>query len=210
MTATRLPTTTSIALIAVFAALVAASTLAPEIALGPVPLSLQTFAIVVCGLVLGAWRGAVAVGLYVAVGLAGAPIFSNGRGGFAVLVGPTGGYLIGMIAAAFVVGLLTQMIRRSGRLTFWRLLGPAVVSIPVVYAIGVPYLSWRTGLPLALPPAGCSGEECVTAVSAGVLPFIVGDLIKVVAAAGVAALIHRAYPMVMPAPRADVEAPTTA
>ncbi len=202
MSQNRNMTGQSIALIAVFAAFIAASTLVPGIELlGGVPLTLQTFAIVLTGLVLGAWRALAAVVLYLAMGLMGLPVFANHASGLAVLTGPTGGYLIGMAAAALVVGALARTIARTGGLarrstaTAW-LIAAGLVSIPVVYAIGAPWLAVRTGMPF-LPGDGCSSildRECVSAVTTGVIPFLPGDLLKVVIAGIVAAAIHRAYP----------------
>ncbi|MFW7414981.1 biotin transporter BioY [Demequina sp. SO4-18] len=203
----------TIAVVAVFAAFIAASTAVPEVTLAfGVPLSLQTFAVVLAALSLGPWRAAAAMSLYLVVGLAGAPIFANFRGGPSVFAGPTGGYLIGMLVATVVVGALVAWRRRRGPLTFLSLLGPGLVSIPVIYAIGVPWLAARTGLPV-LPPAGCTNlwtvsEECVNALTVGVVPFLPGDIIKVLLAALAAAVIHRAYPQLLPAPALRADAVT--
>ncbi len=74
----------------------------------PVPITGQTFAVLLIGAVLGSRRGAAAIGLYIAEGALGLPFFAGGNAGWAALAGPTGGYLIGFIAAAFLVGLLTE------------------------------------------------------------------------------------------------------
>lgn len=194
----------NIALIAVFAALIAACTLAPEITMaGGIPLSLQTFGVVLTALVLGPWRGGAAVGLYLVVGLAGAPIFANLRSGPAVFAGPTGGYLVGMLAASVVVGLIVLGLRRRRRLTTAWLTLAGLASLPVVYAFGVPWLSLRLGLPLLRGDADCQGlfdmsEECLTGLTVGIIPFLPGDVLKVIAAAVVAAIVHRAFPQLLP------------
>jgi biotin transport system substrate-specific component len=176
-----------VALIAVFAGFIAVSTAVPEVTLAfGVPVSLQTFAVVLAGLVLGPWRGVSAVLLYVVVGLAGAPIFANLMGGTAVLAGPTGGFLLAFAPAAWVVGAIAVAFRSRGRLGYAPLLVAGLASIPVVYAIGIPWLAWRAQITLT-----------EAAIAMG--PFVVGDLLKVVVAAGVAAIIHRAYPHLMPA-----------
>ena len=94
-----------LALIAGFAALIAACALLPAITVAavPVPITLQTFGVLLAGATLGARRGFLAVLLYVVVGAAGAPIFSGGAAGLAVLTGPTAGYIVGfpLAAAAF-------------------------------------------------------------------------------------------------------------
>lgn len=203
----------SIALVAVFAGLIAASTLVPELTLvGGVPITLQTFAIVLTGLVLGPWRALAAVGLYLILGIAGAPIFANGAAGLAILTGPTGGYLIGFIIAAVIVGAIATVFARRGLLTgrvrpTLLLIGAGLVSIPVIYAVGVPWLVWRTGMPLL--PTGCTSitdVDCVSGLTVGALPFIPGDILKVVVAGIVAAAIHRAYPGLLGAATRAIQA----
>ena len=123
--------------------------------------------------------------LYIVVGLAGAPIFANFRAGPSVFAGPTGGYLVGMLLAAFVVGGMVVARRKRGRLTFVSLLPAGLVSLPVIYVVGVPWLAARTGLPILGSPEGCDAwidlsEGCANALTVGVVPFVPGDLIKVV------------------------------
>ena len=179
----------NIALIAVFAAFIAASTAIPEVTLAfGVPFSLQTLAVVLAGMALGPWRGSAAVLLYLVVGLAGAPIFSNLSGGFAVLAGPTGGFLIGFLPAAWIVGAITVAFRRRGALGYVQLVIAGLASIPVVYAFGIPWLAWRAQIGLV-----------DAAVAMG--PFVIGDVLKVALAAAIAAIIHRAYPQLLPAAR---------
>ncbi|MFV0632670.1 biotin transporter BioY [Demequina sp.] len=198
----------NIALVAVFAGFIAASTAVPEVTLAfGIPLSLQTFAVVLAALVLGPWRGLAAVSLYIVVGLAGAPIFANFRSGFAVLAGATGGYLVGMMLAAVVVGAVVVARRRRAPLTLSFLIGAGLLSIPVIYAVGVPWLAARTGLPVFTTPEGCASvvdmsEGCVTALTVGVVPFLPGDVVKVILAAIAASVIHRAYPQLLPATKA--------
>ncbi|WP_430866908.1 biotin transporter BioY [Demequina aurantiaca] len=196
-------TGTNVALVAVFAGLIAVSTAVPEISLiSGVPISLQTFSTVLAALVLGPWRGASAIGLYIVVGLAGAPIFANGVAGFSIFARPSWGYLLGMLVAAIPVGLIVRRLRRRGALSFVSLLGAGLVSLPVVYAFGVPVLANKLGLNVFTLPAGCEGvgdfaSGCVTGLTVGTVPFLPGDLVKVFVAAAVAAAIHRAYPWVL-------------
>ena len=183
-----------VALIAVFAAFIAASTAVPEITLAfGVPVSLQTFAVVLAGLVLGPARGAGAVLLYLVVGFAGAPVFANLMGGTAVLAGPTGGFLVAFLPAAWVVGAITVAVRRRTRLHYLHLLIAGLASIPVIYAIGIPWLAWRA-------------QITVTEAAIAMGPFAIGDVIKVLVAAAVAAVIHRAYPQLLPSTRARASA----
>src|SRR5215217_6858047 len=107
---------TDLGLIAVFAALVAGSALIAAIPVGGlgVPITLQTLAVMLTGLVLGPGRAFAAVGLYVLLGLAGLPIFSGGRSGLGILAGPSAGYILAFPIAALVVGwLATVVIRRT-------------------------------------------------------------------------------------------------
>jgi len=196
-------TGTNVALVAVFAGLIAASTAVPEVTLlSGVPLSLQTFATVLAAMVLGPWRGAAAIALYIIVGLAGAPIFANGVAGLSIFARPSWGYLFGMLLAAIVVGLVVRAQRRRGSLNFVSLLGAGLLSIPVIYAVGVPVLSSKLGINMLTLPAACEGigdfaSGCVTGLTVGTVPFLPGDLFKVFLAAAVGAAIHRAYPWVL-------------
>lgn len=132
----------------------------------PVPLTGQTFAVLLVGALLGARRGAWSLALYLLQGALGAPVFAGGKAGLVHLFGPTGGYLLGFLAAAWLVGWFAE---RGGErrlpislLTF--LLGEAVI-----YLFGLPWLAFFVGWERVL--------------IAGLLPFLPGDLIKVIAAA---------------------------
>jgi len=104
------------ALIAVFAALIAVFTaLVPGFALGPVALTLQTLAVALSGLILGPLRGTLAVLLYMGVGLAGLPVFSQGQAGVGVLGGGSAGYLLGFPLAALLIGALARLCLRGQR-----------------------------------------------------------------------------------------------
>lgn len=94
----------------VFAAIIAVLTLITIPTPWGVPFTLQTFIIALCGYICGAKWGAVSVAVYVAVGLVGAPVFAGFKGGFGVLIGPTGGYIIGFITMVFLCGLYSEKI----------------------------------------------------------------------------------------------------
>ena len=132
---------TDLGLIAVFAALVAASALVAAIPVGGlgVPITLQTLAVMLTGLALGPGRAFAAVGLYTLLGLAGLPIFSGGRSGLGILAGPSAGYIIGFPLAAAAVGWLAAIvIRRTLKYRGVFLFAAAMVtSIVVVHALGV-------------------------------------------------------------------------
>ncbi len=127
-----------------------------------VPFTLQPLFIILAGAVLGPWGGAGAMAAYLAVGLSGAPVFSFGGGGIPWLMGPTGGYLVAAPAAAFVVGWMTR--GEAGRVR--RGMGLAL-------GIGTLYLGGLSQLMLL------TGQSLSTVLAVGVLPFILGDLIKI-------------------------------
>lgn len=135
----------------------------------PVPVTGQTFAVLMMGTLLGARRGSLCVLLYIAEGLAGLPVFAMGRGGPAVLLGPTGGYLIGFAGAAYVTGLLAQMgwDRRTGTTILAMIAGDAVL-----YAFGLSWLCCLMGVNRIV-------------LSIGLYPFIIGDIFKIILAAAV-------------------------
>ncbi len=126
--APRRSTGTDIALIAGFAALIAVCAISPAISIGgPVPVTLQTFGVLLSGAVLGARRGFLAALLYVVAGAAGLPIFSGGAAGLAVLTGPSAGYLVGFPLAAGLCGLIVERLPRSAIQT----------SLPLIFAAGL-------------------------------------------------------------------------
>jgi biotin transport system substrate-specific component len=131
----------------------------------PVPVTGQTFAVLMIGALLGARRGSLAVLAYMAEGLAGLPVFATG-GGFAVLRGFTAGYLVGFIPAAYIVGLLAE--RGWDRRVETTVLAMVLGNV-VIYAFG---LAWLSCLP-----------SVNNVLLKGLYPFIVGDLLKIVLAA---------------------------
>ena len=132
----------------------------------PVPITGQTLAVLMTGALLGSKRGVLCLLVYLVEGLAGLPVFSGGAAGLARLAGPTGGYLVGFIAAAFVTGLLAERgwDRRVETTISAMLLGNAVI-----YAFGLPWLALFVGV------------ERVVAL--GLQPFVFGDLLKLLLAA---------------------------
>lgn len=133
----------------------------------PVPITGQTFAVLLTGAALGMTRGAAGQILYVGAGAFGAPVFADGAGGWDVVTGGTGGYLVGFVFAAGLVGYMAE--RRQDR-TFPTMFTAFILGSAVIYAFGV------VGLMLSF---GMSLNE---ALVAGVVPFLVGDLIKAAAA----------------------------
>ena len=137
---------------------------------GPVPITGQTFAVLLAGALLGSKRGALSQLTYLGMGVMGAPIFAGWMGGPAVLMGPTGGYIVGFVAAAFVVGLLAE--RGWDRRT-WSMALAMLIGNSVIYVFGLSWLSIWLG--------HFASKSSVLAT--GLYPFIPGDLLKVVFAA---------------------------
>lgn len=157
-----------VTLIAGFALLTAALAQV-RISLGftPVPVTGQTLAVLLAGASLGAWRGASSQLLYWLMGMVGLPFYSNGTGGWSVATGPTMGYLVGFIVAAAVVGRLAEYRHDRHVLTS---VAAMTMGSMIIYVCGATWLSINLGIPLA------TGEQ--NAISLGVTPFLVGDVIK--------------------------------
>jgi len=133
----------------------------------PVPVTGQTLAVLLAGASLGAWRGASSQLLYWLMGMVGLPFYSNGTGGWSVATGPTMGYLVGFIVAAAVVGRLAEYRHDRHVLTS---VAAMTMGSMIIYVCGATWLSINLGIPLA------TGEQ--NAISLGVTPFLVGDVIK--------------------------------
>ena len=174
--------------IAVFAALIAAMSLTPPIpVLGlPAPITLQTLAVMLAGLCLGAWRGAAAVTVYLLVGLAGLPVFAGGKAGIAALVGPTGGYLVSFVVAAFAIGLAaTWIVRSTTRMRLvWMIVACLAARVVIIWPLGVLGLARAMGKP-------------ASALWAADLVFWPGDVIKAVVACLIAVAVHKAFPRLL-------------
>nr|WP_225954703.1 biotin transporter BioY [Kibdelosporangium phytohabitans] len=132
----------------------------------PVPITGQTFGALLVGAALGWRRGALSMLLYLLAGMAGVPWFQDGKSGW---LGVTGGYLVGFAAAAVLVGALAA---RGGDRTVLRTIATMALGNVVIYAIGVSWLMAATGFDLG------------TALQRGLLPFLIGDGIKILLAAG--------------------------
>lgn len=184
-TAARSSVATDVALVATFAAFIAVCALLPAIPVAgmAVPITLQTFGVMLAGTVLGARRGALAVVLYLAVGLAGLPVFAQGTGGLAVLGKPSLGYLLAFPVAAAVAGALVTRARhvRARRLPL-AVFGAAMAgTLLAVHPLGIAVMGWRLGV----------GPGEAIALGATFLP---GDILKNVLVAVVATAVFRAFP----------------
>lgn len=146
----------------------------------PVPLTMQTLAVLLIAGTLGPVMGLSSVVGYLALGALGAPVFHGGLGGAAVLAGPTGGYLLGFMPAVFVMGWAVRLAGRrpaapSFRSAARRMTLPAagaVLASVAIYAVGLPWLALVTGM----------GLQKTLAV--GAVPFLLGDVLKVAVAVG--------------------------
>ena len=166
--------TKDMALVAVMAALICIA--GPlTVPLGPIPLSLASFAVYMAGAVLGWKRGTLAVLVYLLIGMVGVPVFSGFSAGVQKLAGVTGGYLVGYLPCALITGLG----RTDGR-DAWKLPACMVVGTAVLYAIGTAWFMLQTHDPLSGALGIC------------VLPFLPGDAVKIAAATLLAPSIRRA------------------
>jgi biotin transport system substrate-specific component len=132
----------------------------------PVPLTLQTLSVLLVGAVLGSRRGVASVGLYALAGIAGVPWFSQHQSGWAFA---SFGYILGFVLAAWLVGRLAE---RGGDRTVPRTVGLMVLGNLAIYALGVPGLMLFAHLSLG------------KALLVGVVPFLIGDALKIAVAAG--------------------------
>jgi len=132
----------------------------------PVPLTLQTFAVLLVGAALGSLRGVLSMGLYALMGVVGVPWFAEGSSGFS---SASFGYILGFILAAFIVGRLAE---RGASTTAFRSAGLMVIGNIAIYAVGVIWLKFAISV------------DWATALSLGVVPFLIGDALKIALAAG--------------------------
>jgi biotin transport system substrate-specific component len=134
----------------------------------PVPITGQTFGVLLVGGALGFRRGVLAVLLYVLLGVVGLPFFAEGKGGLSVIAGATGGYLVGFVVAGALVGRLAELgwDRHIGGAV-----GAMLVGNAVIYAIGLPWLM------------AVVGYDLPTAIDKGLTPFLFGDALKLALAA---------------------------
>ena len=171
--------TKDMTLIAVMAALICVA--GPlSIAIGPIPLSLASFAVYLAGAILGWKRGTLAVAIYLLIGLVGVPVFSGFSGGFQKLIGVTGGYLVGYLPCALITGLCAGEPNAQKPRPVWMLpIGMALGTV-ALYVIGTAWFMLQTQNTLAAAMGMC------------VLPFLLGDGLKIVAASVIAVPVRKA------------------
>lgn len=171
----------NIALIALFAALIAALGLIPKITLGfGVPITAQSLGVMLCGAVLGARKGAVAVALFLLLVAIGLPLLAGGRGGLGIFASPSAGFLFGWPVAAFVTGLIVERWR-GAPLALVASVASVIGGIVVMYVFGI------VGLSISL-------DKTLMESAALVVAFIPGDILKAVIAGMLTAAIAKARP----------------
>lgn len=139
------------------------------IPLQPLPITLQTLFTEMAGALLGGAAGAWSQIIYILLGVIGLPVFAGGKAGLGTLLGPTGGYLFGFIAGAYVIGKIVKARREPG--LAWVILALLAGNL-VIYVLGTIQLALITHYSL------------LNSLMVGVVPFLPGDLLKLLAAAG--------------------------
>lgn len=138
------------------------------IPLQPVPITLQTLFTGLSGVLLGGYTAALSQLIYVLLGIIGLPVFAGGKAGIGTLFGPSGGYLIGFISGAYVIGKIVEARREPGMA--WMIIALLVGTL-VIYTPGILQLKLATGFSLT------------KALMVGMLPFLPGDAVKIFATA---------------------------
>lgn len=153
------------ALASLFAALIAVGAyIKIPIPFSPVPITLQVFFIFLAGAMLGARWGTLSVIVYLLLGIIGLPVFSGGTSGLGILLGPTGGYLIGFALAAFLIGILSE---KKGTSSILLNAAFMLAGLCAIYVVGTSYLAYAANISIE------------NAIKLGILPFLPADLLKV-------------------------------
>lgn len=144
------------------------------IPMGPVPIVLQNMFVLLAGIILGPVWGLACVAVYLLIGLAGLPVFAGGTSGIGKLFGPTGGYLLGYLPAVFITAFLSKKLGKKLSSDLVAMFAGTLI----IYAAGVPWLKMVTGMTIE------------KAIFAGMVPFLIGDILKIIAAAYIAKTIR--------------------
>ncbi len=199
--ATRSSSSRDLALVAVFAGLMAALGLLPPLAIpiSPVPITAQSLGVMLAGSIIGAKRGGGALLLFLVLVALGLPLLAGGRGGLGSFMGPSVGFLLGWIVCAWFIGLLTERADAPYSVVKGLVIN-ILGGIVLLYVFGIAGMMLRTQMSLK-------------AALLGNVPYLVGDAVKVVIATLVAAGVHRAYPGLLrnrrPRPEGIVDAHST-
>jgi biotin transport system substrate-specific component len=158
--------TKKLILCSLFAALTAVcSMISIPLPFTPVPINLATLSVFLAGGLLGSKGGAVSQGVYVVLGAAGLPVFHSFTGGLGILTGPTGGYIIGYVAAAWLTGFIIEKLGHS----FIKNAAGMIAGLAVCYALGTAWFMYITSTGLAAALMMCA------------VPFLFGDALKILA-----------------------------
>ena len=149
------------------------------IPIGPIPIVLQNLFALLSGMILGPVMGSAAVGLFLLAGILNFPVFSGGGGGLVRFAGPTGGYLIGYLLAAFIAGIISGRPRAGANTSLLRIAAATAAGLLIVYLPGVAWLKISRNL------------SWTRALFAGFAPYIVGDIFKGIAAVLIAPRLRR-------------------
>jgi biotin transport system substrate-specific component len=147
-----------------------------DFSLSPVPVTLQTFFVYLAGLLLGPSLAATAMAVYILMGIAGLPVFAGLSGGLAILLGPTGGYLVGFVLCGALTGTLAGLSKRSNFFLNLLILLPGII---ILFSCGAVYLAFQLHL------------NFFQALLTGVVPYLPGDLLKAALAAWAALKLRR-------------------
>lgn len=180
-------TAADLALIVAFAAVIVVLGVV-AIPVGPlgIPIVLQNMGIILVALLLGSLRGGLTTLAFLAVGLVGIPNLAGGRNTLAALSGPTVGYLAGYVISAFVIGAIAQRVfARTTRQQLIVFSIAGLIGVIIQHVSGIAGLMLRTG-------------QSLSAAAATDMVYIPGDLIKLVVAVAIAAIVHRAVPHLLP------------
>lgn len=160
----------------------------------PVPITLQVLTVILAGLILGPRLGVLSQVEYVMAGVLGAPVFAGGKSGIVALAGPTGGYIVGFVFAAFVTGTVYRVYRRRND---WSIFLSAATGVATIYIFGATWLA------ILFVLSGLSIFESIgKSMMLGVVPFIGVDSLKIIVAAiFMRALVSKSWPGKVSRPR---------
>ncbi|MGO0061089.1 biotin transporter BioY [Brevibacillus fluminis] len=140
---------------------------------GPVPFTLQVFAICLTGLLLGSRWGSVSVLVYLVLGAVGVPVFAGFQSGLQTILGKTGGYLLAFLPAVFVIGLIAE----RGRIAIWKAFLANLLGLAIIYTLGTMQLEFMLNLPWS------------KAIAFGIIPFLIPDVIKIAIASSLGVIL---------------------
>ncbi|WP_425059755.1 Biotin transporter BioY [Sporomusa carbonis] len=173
--------TRNMALTGLFTALIVISSQV-SIPIGPVPITLQVMFILLAGVVLGSRLGPASVLVWVLLGVFGLPVFAQGKAGAAILIGPTGGYILGYFVCTYIVGYVAEHFE----LTYKNIAAAMVAGLAVIYAVGL------AGFMLSFQYVLHKAMTLDKALNLAVLPFLPLDLVKTAVAVYIGVRVRRA------------------